>query len=974
MHTSRLAASRAILAVRAGRACAWRVRASRAIGIAALVCAVAAADETTDLRSIPADRALEEIVVTGTRLRITGIESSAPVTVLSRRDIERGGADSVGKVLQTLPAITGSQLNTNVNAGGEMEPSVSGGGTGDGSVRASLRGGSLVLLNGRRFPNGGIGADTSVDLNTIPVSLIERVEVLTGGASAAYGSDAVGGVINIVTRRAGKGIEFTGSRTITSRGDGEIVTAQAAIGLAPYGGAWSIGLDYANQDGVTLDRRDYSAVPLFIVDAAGTVGPELNNATPQGVFTIPEGNALGLAAGAYTLIESATGHAAEDYRSYDRSVDGFNPAPFNYSQTPNERTSLWLLGSQPVGDRVQLFAEGLVQQRSSEQELAPDFFAQSMPLPTLADGSEGIPADSYYNPFGVDLPIPPRPPVRRRLAEAGNRTVSEDVDLWRVLVGLEGEAGAAWRWQASAGYAKSDAITVEKGFLAWSRYPLALGPSGPDETGRIVCGPPDPTTGRVPAASIIPGCVPLNLFGGAGSVTQDQLDYMSPRPMTDAGTNEQRIAELVFRGPWGRLASGDVQWLVGTSYRREGGSLVQDPLRELEFLDLSGSTVSAGHYDAKELFAEAELPLLRDRSGGHRIALDLGVRWSDFSTFGRNTAWQAGLRWQPKEEWALRTRYAQVFAAPSLPSLHGPLIHSPYEAIDPCGNNPTPEQRVNCGANGVPGGAYVQSEAEFLVTAGGNPDLQPETGHTFGAGVTYRPAAVEGVSVSIDYSRVVIREFINQAFPEQVLLGCANYGNRKWCDAIDRLPDGSISRVYTLDGNFGYHENRAFDVAIDWHGATRLGEVTAAVQATYLDRWDDQYFPDEPVSHWAGKAGVGALPRWQALGSIDWSHGRWLASYAAEYIGSYTERVEPAVRLVFAPLFAPHSRRIDAVLYHDVEAGFEFDAGFALRAVISNVLDEDPPYVNGGSIANTDEATYRLLGRSFFVEIRYRLQ
>ena len=970
MRASRLIASRADCATRQLQTRAFRVTACTLISIPALVGSGALADRPAAPFTTPADRTLEEIVVTGTRLRITGIESSAPVTMLSRRDIERGGADSVGKVLQTLPAITGSQLNTNVNAGGGMEPSVSGGGTGDGSVRASLRGGSLVLLNGRRFPNGGIGADTSVDLNTIPVSLIERVEVLTGGASAAYGSDAVGGVINIVTRRAGRGVELTGSRTIAAQGDGEIVTAQAAIGLAPYGGAWSIGVDYAKQEGVTLDRRDYSAVPLFIVDAAGNVALELNNATPQGSFRIPEGNALGLAAGAYTLVEGATGHATEDYRPYDRSVDGFNPAPFNYSQTPNERTSLWLLGSQPVGDRVQLFAEGLVQHRSSEQELAPDFFAQSMPLPTLADGSEGIPADSYYNPFGVDLPLPPRPPVRRRLVEAGNRTVSEDVDLWRVLVGLEGEAGAAWRWQASAGYAESDATTFEKGFMAWSRYPLALGPSGPDETGRIVCGPPDPATGRVPAASIIPGCVPLNFFGGAGSVTQDQLDYMSPRPMTDTGTNEQRIAELVFRGPWGRLASGDVQWLVGTTYRREGGSLVQDPLRELEFLDLSGSTVSAGHYDATEVFAEAELPLLRDRPGAHRITLDLGVRWSDFSTFGPNTAWQAGLRWQPKEEWALRTRYAQVFAAPSLPALHDPLIHVQYAAIDPCGNNPTPEQRVNCAANGVPGGAYVQSEPEFLVTAGGNPDLQPETGHTFGAGVTYTPASVEGLSVSIDYSRVVIREFINQAFPEQVLLGCADYGTREWCDAIDRLPDGSISRVYTLNENFGYHENRAFDVAIDWHGATRLGEVSAAVQTTYLDRWDDQHFPDEPVSHWAGKAGVGALPRWQALGSIDWRHGRWLASYAAEYIGSYTELVEPALTFVFAP----YSRSIDAVLYHDVEAGFEFDSGFALRAVISNVLDEDPPYVNGGSIANTDEATYRLLGRSYFVEIRYRLQ
>ena len=178
MRTSRLIASRAHLNARAEQQLrAFRGAASPWICLSAVLSASALADQAPHPRTVPVDRTLEEIVVTGTRLRISSIDATLPVTVLSRRDIERGGADSIGKILQTLPAITGSQLNTNVNAGGGMEPSPSGGGSGDGSVRASLRGGSLVLLNGRRFPNGGIGADTAVDLNTIPVSLIERVEL-----------------------------------------------------------------------------------------------------------------------------------------------------------------------------------------------------------------------------------------------------------------------------------------------------------------------------------------------------------------------------------------------------------------------------------------------------------------------------------------------------------------------------------------------------------------------------------------------------------------------------------------------------------------------------------------------------------------------------------------------------------------------------------------------------------------------------
>jgi outer membrane cobalamin receptor len=176
------------------------------------------------------DQTLAEVIVTGTRLAVTQADTTAPVTVLDRRDLERGGKDSIGKVVQTLPMNTGSPLNTNVNNGG------------DGSTRVDLRGlGSdrtLVLLNGRRFPNGGIGGDASVDLNTLPVSWIERIEVLASGASAVYGADAVGGVVNVITRGAYDGVELSGNWTMTERGDGQIVRGQAAIGFDLFGGNW----------------------------------------------------------------------------------------------------------------------------------------------------------------------------------------------------------------------------------------------------------------------------------------------------------------------------------------------------------------------------------------------------------------------------------------------------------------------------------------------------------------------------------------------------------------------------------------------------------------------------------------------------------------------------------------------------------------------------------------------------------------
>jgi outer membrane receptor protein involved in Fe transport len=881
---------------------------------------------------------------------------------LSRLDIQRGGANSIGDVLQALPMNAGSPLNTNVNTGG-TEPFLEGN-QGDGSTRIALRGHStLVLLNGRRFPNGGLGADASVDLNTVPIAFIDRVEVLASGASAVYGADAVGGVVNIVTRREANGLELGGSRTITGDGDGEIVTGQVGIGFDLLDGAWNLGIDYVKQDGVTLDRRSYSAVPLVIVDGDGTLGFVGNFATPQGYFGVPDGNSLGLEPGAYTRVEGATGQTAADYRPFDWDGDRFNYAPFHFSQTPNERRSLWLLGSQPLGEHLNFFMEGLVHHRESTQASAPEPYHTVFTAPTLADGSWGIPADNYYNPFGVDLPAC-CPLVARRFVELGNRSFSDDVELWRVLVGLEGTV-ADWSWTLSAGDAESDASTVETGILFPSRLVQALGPSGRDDAGHIVCGPPDPATGRVPAAGIVPDCVPLNLFGGPGSVTQDQLDYVS-LGMTHVGTNEQWIAELVLRGPWGQRNGRDLQWVVGADYRREAGSLTLDPLRILEFGE---TNVASGAYDAKGLFAEVQVPLLHDRPWVRDIVLNLGARWSDFSTFDQNLSWQAGLRWQPVEELTLRANYADVFRAPTLAELHDPLVRlEGWFDVDPCGNDPTPEQRANCAANGVPGGAYVQGTEGFVVIAGGNPDLGPETGHSFGAGLVYTPGWAAGLSASIDYFQVELSRHIWQDFPDQVLSQCADSGLRDACDAIRRFPDGRLEQVETVTRNFGALRTRGVDFTIDWSAAGEFGDVHSNLLVTYLERWDEQPYSGGEVFHYAGTFPGSAFPRWRALGSVDWQFGPWRAGYAAEYIGSYAQLVEPTP---FGTPFAPFNWQVESVLYHDLEGQYEFDSGVSVRAAVTNVTNEDPPFVNLASAANTDAGTYRLLGRTYFLELRY---
>jgi outer membrane cobalamin receptor len=905
----------------------------------------------------------------------------APVTVLDRRDIERGGKSSIGDVLQALPMTTGSPLNTSANAPAFAEPR-GGGAAGDGSVRVLLHDlPTLVLLNGRRLPNSGFGADASVDLNTLPISFIERVEVLASGASAAFGADAVGGVVNIVTRQSKRGLDLSGTRTITERGDGEIVTGQAAIGFDLLEGTWSVGVDYVEQDGVTMDRRSYSALPLMIVDGNGTVLADgFNKMSPNGLIFVPEGNVLGLEPGEYTYVPGATGPTpADDYRPYDRAIDGFNPAPFNYSQTPNQRAALWLLGSRPLGESANLSLEAFAHRRESAQQAAPDFFRTGM-APPLPDGVH--PANNYYNPFGVDVS-----PIFRRLIEGGNRTTEQQVDLWRVLIGLEGNVGR-WTWELALQGATAETTAVEKGFLSRQRLESALGPSGLDDSGRIVCGSPDPETGRVPAASIIPDCVPLNLFGGVGSITEEQLAYVIPRTMINRGTNEQHYSQVVLSGPGGRMLGRDVQWVLGADYRREAGSLTPDPLHA-DYLrnpvryapDLRDpfhptpelfrfTPEISGAYDAYELFTAVQVPLMHDRPWARDMDLNIGLRWSDFSSFDSNTSWQAGLRWQLAERLTLRASYAEIFRAPGTAELHEGGFEFEQFDLDPCGNDPNATQRANCAANGVPGGAYVQDGWGFMAVYGGNPELEPETGHTFGAGLIYTPVWARGLSASLDYFHANQSNLISVASPGELLFQCAEHGG-SLCEGITRLPDGRVTRVGRYRDNFGELDVRAFDFALNWSATTRIGKMESRLLATYLDRWDKQPFPGGEVYSYAGNFDAGARPRWRASGHLDWHSGPWMAGYAAEYIGSYSEYV--VFRPQFDVFFEPFYRRVDAVLYHDLDAGFTFDSGLVLRALITNVTDEDPPYLNIAP-ANTDVSTYRLLGRSYVLELRYQVE
>ena len=374
--------------------------------------------------------------------------------------------------------------------------------------------------------------------------------------------------------------------------------------------------------------------------------------------------------------------------------------------------------------------------------------------------------------------------------------------------------------------------------------------------------------------------------------------------------------------------------------------------------------ISGANYETRELYLEGRAPLLKNRLAARALELSVGLRYSDYSSFGGDTTWQAGMRWEPLQDWALRASYAQVFRAPNLPELFASQFQILSQGADPCGN-PTPPQRAHCAANGVPDGAYVQDPAaEWGMLYGGNPQLAPERGTSFDTGIELRPRRVPGLRASIDYFRIDLDQFIEAPSADDILLECANRGTPGICALIHRNSDGSLRQVDALQRNLGRSVASGYDGALDYAVPAGRARLQFGALVSYLAQRDYELIRGEAARHLAGTQG---FPHWRGNAHVDATLGRWRVGYAVQYIGVQSQCLAELGELAQTACFP-----IASVLYHDLEGAINLRPGFKLSAGVLNLTDVDPPYIDVGG-PNTDVATYRLLGRSYYAALEYHL-
>ena len=950
-----------------------------AIGLAAPAAAQTAPSETSTniAETEAAATAGEDIVVTGSRIRRDPLDQPSPVITVDEAAIARTGLSSIADTLQRIPSSAGG-LNTKFNNSGNFGNPPDGGGVGAGSAAIDLRylgaKRTLVLVDGLRYVNGASasGIPASVDLNSIPDVMIGRVEVLQSAASPLYGSDAIAGVVNIITKSTQDGFRAQAQYgQFLKENDGETQNYQISWGNGSTSPVDLVaGAFYIKQEAVRSSNREISQFPNPGQTSCGDPIGGCSSFTPLGRFLVNGQN--------LTLRAPVTGRrsvydptlATGDFRAFT-NADRFNFAPFNYFLTPSERYGGFVNARAEFSDAINLRVKMVYNRRESQNQAA------FLPLPIGPDAGGGpiirtisIDATNPFNPFGRTLnggangQPATYSAIFRRLVEAGQRTYNQTVDTMSVTGTLDGRfemLGGNWYWDASAVFGHNDAKQLFTGNVNVQNLIRALGP----------------------IANCTAPCVPLNVFGGVGSITPEMLGYIG---FDERARSSQRLADFTanLSGELFQLPGGAVGIAVGYEHRYQSGSFTPDPIVQAGFSADIPAQAARGSFEVDEVYGEIRLPLLRDTPFFNSLELNGAVRYSDYSTFGGNTTLTGGALWKPVADLLLRGSYAESVRAPSIGELFGAQSRFDQSLADPCSNvagspyRASATVRANCTADGVPAsGSYAEPAGQLPVITGGNAALEPETARTLLFGGVYSPAwartgFASALSLEVNYYDIKVRDAI-AAIPANVLLGrCAQTGDALSCAATTRTANGFVSAINGVLLNTGGIRTRGIDATFNLRTReTGAGVFGLSVIGNYLLRYQETVPATNGVTttRYEGferGSPDQAYPRFKGLATLDWAVGPVTASITGRFIDNVDE-----IQTI-AGITNPNE--LKERLYTDVQFIFRpaiLDSRLALTLGINNLFDKDPPACFSCSLNNYDPTTYDVPGRFGYARLSW---
>lgn len=907
-------------------------------------------------------QAVDEIVVTGSRIKRRDLDAPSLISTIDRAAIEASPQATVEELLNQMPQFTPDYGRTSNNPG-------------NGSAQLNLRGlgpgRSLVMLNSRRVAPSGVGS--AVDVNNIPQVLIDRVEVITGGASTVYGSDALAGVVNFITRDDFEGFSVETSYGVTGKGDGGFTDVNVAFGTDIADGRGNItvfGGFYDRPELFAADRK-FSSVPILEDREIGELHEGGSPITPSGIITAPP-------------VDHGSGPSATTFnadgtpRAFEEPGDLYNYAAVNFLQTPLQRYNIGVLARFELSDSAELYIESALSNNVSERELAPtpafDITIVNLDNPLLTPETRQLFADNFEVVPGIAGFF-----MMRRLEELGPRRFENEREYWRTVAGLRGEFGRDWAYDAWITHTRSDETELLFGDASRTRYLQGL--LVPAATGQCY----DPSG----------GCVPFDIFG-AGRISAESAAFIGFDALHNGTRRTQQLASFFAAGPLADVRGGTVDIAVGAEWRRDKAlSRTDEALLTGDTMGFRGDAPVDGTESVSEAYAEMLVPLFRGK-GGSVVNLELGGRLSNYDYAGNVGTHKVGMTWRPGDSLMFRAMQQRSVRAPNNLELFQERFTEPGFFIvddpsdDPCSASQDPAgsgHTERCVIQGLPPEQVGVYEGLPFYPAnwvyGGNTALRPEVGETFTAGVVFTPARWDSWNMTLDYFDISVRHGIGVIFPRGICFDHSNTGYA-FCDTMRRDATGNVVEVQVLQQNKALVSTRGVDMQVQYKtelpDAFGLSGEGASLDVYLLwTRLLSAQNQEDLTSSRVECTGFYETPCGGVNGTamrdkinlrFNYRSGPLGVTFATRWLDSTRSFAPIRPRYFGGPDPVLAIDKVDSFLYANVHIGYDINDRVSLGLGVENLFDKDPPLMPHIHSNNTDTLHYDVFGRSYRLNLK----
>ncbi|WP_077343351.1 TonB-dependent receptor domain-containing protein [Pseudocolwellia agarivorans] len=888
------------------------------------------------------EAAMEVVLVTGSRIARSAYDSTVPVTSVGKETIEESGYANTYDILKSVPAIGVGLGSANAGNGGDATV---------GSSFINLRGlgvdRSLVLVNGRRRVSGS-NTSAAVDITMIPAGLIKDIEVITGGASAVYGADAVSGVVNTILRDDIDGLELSTSYGASPEGSGgERLGVDLAGGTDFLGGRGSVvfGVSYAKENSLRADQRDFSSEQLNLRPNPLNTGPNDGisdnvHIVPNWITAVTEGGRFVVGGQQYTvqpdlrLLELGTvfggGRSIGD-------ADGFRALDYILLRQEQEVLATHVSMDFEINDNLNFFASVDYGKTDTTAAGQPE---NSFGRVVTRDNAFLQPeVAALMDANGLDSIT-----VNRLETVYGNRIPSSDRTSYTIVTGLEGLLSNDWEWGIAAQIGSYKSNNNYINFAIDANEALAAD--------AVI----DPITGQPVCRSRTPGCVPIPSLG-LNPISDEARAFSLYSPFRFY-ENKQDMVSATLTGDLFELPAGLVKFAGGLEYRDESVRSFDDPL------SASGASALLRPVAAQnasqtvtEAYLETLVPLIDEEQ---TLDFEAAIRLSDYDTIGSTTAWRVGLNWAPIESVRVRSSMSTSVRAPNLSELFSAGSTSSGIVVDPCNANQitlgSATRGANCAALGLPAGFVDPLLVTRNIVTAGNPDLEPEESDSFSIGAVFTPSSIPNLTLSIDHWDIEIEDAIGSFAFADVLKNCVDSPtiNNPFCSQITRFPSGPVESINLSKINVGKQSASGIDFQGRYNFDALNGNFDIVINGTYLSELEQLVVSDDPTSLVKLRNNPDN-PDFRANFNISYYQGPLTLRLNTRYIGSAV--LDPNAR-TNETIDTPE---VNSKMYNDLVIGYEFENSLKLTATVSNLFSVNPPYRDGvwygarGSYDNTGQ-------------------